>query len=50
VHQGERGLFGIPADDMLRQKWNPFFPYMLNHIDEFMGVSNTNENTKANVQ
>jgi alpha-beta hydrolase superfamily lysophospholipase len=50
VHQGERGLFGIPADDMLRQKWNPFFPYMLNHIDEFMGVSNTKENTKANVQ
>jgi alpha-beta hydrolase superfamily lysophospholipase len=40
VHQGERGVFGIPADDMLRQKWNPFFPYMLNHIDAFMNVTN----------
>ncbi|WP_394495691.1 alpha/beta hydrolase [Shewanella sp. ENK2] len=34
IFTGERGLFGIPAAEMLRQKWNPFYPYMLNKMDE----------------
>lgn len=33
IHQGERGLFSIPAQDMLRQKWNPFYPYIISRID-----------------
>ena len=35
IYQGERGIFSVPADDMLRQKWNPFYPYMMSRIDEF---------------
>jgi len=26
--RGERGVFLIPATDMLRQRWNPFYPYV----------------------
>lgn len=26
--RGERGVFLIPAADMLRQRWNPFYPYV----------------------
>jgi alpha-beta hydrolase superfamily lysophospholipase len=35
IYQGERGIFSVTADDMLRQKWNPFYPYMMTRIDEF---------------
>ncbi|GIU05552.1 alpha/beta hydrolase [Shewanella morhuae] len=33
--RGERGLYSVPASEMLRQKWNPFFPYLLERIDEY---------------
>jgi esterase/lipase len=36
IHLGERGIFSIPAEDMLRQKWNPFYGYMLSRIDELV--------------
>ena len=36
IHLGERGIFSIPAEDMLRQKWNPFYDYMLSRIDELV--------------
>lgn len=29
---GEKGIFSVHADDMLRQKWNPFFDYMMTQI------------------
>ncbi len=32
---GEKGMFVIPASEVLRQKWNPFFPYMVRRIDRF---------------
>jgi len=35
IYQGERGIFSIKADDMLRQKWNPFYPYVMTRIDAF---------------
>jgi pimeloyl-ACP methyl ester carboxylesterase len=35
IYQGERGIFSMQADDMLRQKWNPFYPYMMTRIDAF---------------
>jgi alpha-beta hydrolase superfamily lysophospholipase len=35
IYQGERGIFSMTADDMLRQKWNPFYPYMMTRIDAF---------------
>jgi esterase/lipase len=36
IHLGERRIFSIPAEDMLRQKWNPFYGYMLSRIDELV--------------
>ncbi|MGX9462134.1 alpha/beta hydrolase [Shewanella sp. A14] len=35
IYQGERGIYSIKSADMLRQKWNPFYPYMMTRIDEF---------------
>ena len=34
--RGERGVLGVSADEVLRQKWNPFFPYLLNRVDQFI--------------
>ncbi|MGL4713398.1 MAG: alpha/beta hydrolase, partial [Shewanella sp.] len=33
--RGERGLHSVPASEMLRQKWNPFFPYLLQRIEDY---------------
>ncbi len=30
--RGERGVLVIPADDMLRLRWNPFYPYLEQRI------------------
>lgn len=34
--RGERGILSVPADEILRQKWNPFFPYTIQKIDDFL--------------
>ncbi len=34
--RGERGVLSVPAAEMLRQKWNPFFPYTIQKIDDFL--------------
>ncbi|KIO34963.1 alpha/beta hydrolase [Shewanella sp. cp20] len=34
--RGERGVLGVSADEVLRQKWNPFFPYVLDRVDKFI--------------
>lgn len=34
--RGERGVLGVSADEILRQKWNPFFPYLISRIDKFI--------------
>ncbi|MBT1445705.1 alpha/beta fold hydrolase [Shewanella sp. JM162201] len=31
--RGERGIFGVPADEMLRQKWNPFYHFQQSEIE-----------------
>ncbi len=31
--RGERGMLAIPSDELLRQKWNPFYPYLEARID-----------------
>ncbi|WP_394133289.1 alpha/beta hydrolase [Shewanella maritima] len=36
IFQGERGIFNVEASDMLRQKWNPFYPYMESRIHNFI--------------
>ncbi|MBY6017722.1 alpha/beta fold hydrolase [Halomonas denitrificans] len=33
--RGERGMLAIPSDELLRQKWNPFYPYLLERMDEW---------------
>ncbi|MBW8185885.1 alpha/beta hydrolase [Shewanella nanhaiensis] len=38
--RGERGVLGVQADEMLRQKWNPFFPYLLDKMDRFIDKQN----------
>ncbi|WP_394205654.1 alpha/beta hydrolase [Shewanella waksmanii] len=35
--RGERGLLSVPANEILRQKWNPFYPYMIERIDQYFG-------------
>jgi alpha-beta hydrolase superfamily lysophospholipase len=34
--RGERGVLQIPAADMLRLRWNPFYPYMEQRLLEFV--------------
>jgi len=33
--RGERGVLHIPADEMLRQRWNPFYPFLEQKVVEF---------------
>ena len=35
--RGERGVLQIPAADMLRLRWNPFYSYMEQRLLEFTG-------------
>jgi hypothetical protein len=35
---GERGLLRVPASDMLRQRWNPFYAYLEERVRDFMGL------------
>ena len=37
--RGERGVLQIPAVDMLRRRWNPFYPYMEQRLLEFVGLA-----------
>ncbi|MGI9370853.1 MAG: alpha/beta hydrolase [Hyphomicrobiales bacterium] len=41
-YRGERGILEISANDMLRQRWNPFYSYMLREITKFIEKPNTN--------
>ncbi|PIW59162.1 alpha/beta fold hydrolase [Shewanella sp. CG12_big_fil_rev_8_21_14_0_65_47_15] len=36
--RGERGVLSVSAAEMLRQKWNPFFPYVLSRIDQYQAA------------
>jgi alpha-beta hydrolase superfamily lysophospholipase len=36
--RGERGVLQIPASDMLRMRWNPFYSYLERRVLEFMGL------------
>jgi hypothetical protein len=37
--RGERGTLQIPAADMLRLRWNPFYPYLEQRLLEFLGLA-----------
>ena len=36
--RGERGVLQVPAADMLRLRWNPFYPLMEERIEAFIGL------------
>jgi len=38
---GERGLLEIPDSEILRQRWNPFYAFMVDRTLEFMGLRPT---------
>lgn len=38
VLRGEKGVIGIPADEVLRLRWNPFYPYLSLRLIEFLGL------------
>jgi alpha-beta hydrolase superfamily lysophospholipase len=37
--RGEKGTLTIPARDMLRQRWNPFYAVIHNKIDDFLMIN-----------
>jgi hypothetical protein len=36
---GERGVINIPASEMLRLKWNPFYPYLEQRVLTFLQLT-----------
>jgi alpha-beta hydrolase superfamily lysophospholipase len=38
IPRGERGAIRIPPDEILRQRWNPFFPYMEDRMIDWLGL------------
>ena len=36
--RGEHGVLQVPASEMLRLRWNPFYPLMEQRIETFMGL------------
>ena len=36
--RGERGVLNIPASEMLRLRWNPFYPYIEARVLAFLGL------------
>jgi alpha-beta hydrolase superfamily lysophospholipase len=36
--RGERGVVNIPAEEMLRLKWNPFYPYLEQRVMSFLDL------------
>ena len=41
--RGERGVLQIPAADMLRLRWNPFYSYVESRVFEFLGLDQGSE-------
>ncbi len=37
--RGERGVLQIPASDMLRLRWNPFYSYLEQRVFAFLGLA-----------
>jgi hypothetical protein len=45
--RGERGVINIPAAEMLRLKWNPFYPYLEQRVLIFLQLMEESENEMA---
>jgi hypothetical protein len=37
--RGERGILQIPAEDMIRLRWNPFYSYLERRLLEFVRLA-----------
>lgn len=37
--RGERGVLNVPADQLMRLRYNPFFPYVADEIERFLDLS-----------
>jgi alpha-beta hydrolase superfamily lysophospholipase len=37
--RGERGVLLIPSSDLIRQRWNPFYPYLEKRVLEFTDLN-----------
>ena len=37
--RGERGVLRVTPADMLRLRWNPFYPYLERRVIEFVGLA-----------
>jgi hypothetical protein len=42
--RGERGVLQTSAADMLRLRWNPFYPYMERRLLEFLHLAKPEDN------
>jgi alpha-beta hydrolase superfamily lysophospholipase len=38
ILRGEKGVIDIPADEILRLRWNPFYPYLSKRMVQFLGL------------
>ncbi|MEA3275161.1 MAG: alpha/beta fold hydrolase [Pseudomonadota bacterium] len=45
--RGERGVLQIPASDMLRLRWNPFYPYVEARVLAFLGLDSSAPHRQA---
>ena len=39
--RGERGVLRVTPDDMLRLRWNPFYPWLERRVLEFVGLADS---------
>jgi len=45
--RGERGVLQIPASEMLRLRWNPFYPYVEERVLAFLGLDDPGQKPKS---
>ena len=45
--RGERGVLSVSPGEMLRIRWNPFYPYMERRVLEFTGLGDTTDGDGA---
>ncbi|GAB6905718.1 hypothetical protein JCM12296A_15530 [Desulfosarcina cetonica] len=36
--RGEKGVIDIPAEEVLRLRWNPFYPFLSRRTARYLGL------------
>jgi hypothetical protein len=44
--RGERDVLLVPAAEMLRMRWNPFYPFLEHKVLEFLGLGSATAATQ----